>query len=67
MKFQITFTEKESMVLANLMHKFDFEGNMRKVDLTKNTAKETPRDTLNILDCVKIVVKLQSISKVMRN
>lgn len=35
MKFQITFTEKESMVLANLMHKFDFEGNMRKVDLTK--------------------------------
>lgn len=35
MKFQITFTEKESMVLASLMHKFDFEGNMRKVDLTK--------------------------------
>lgn len=35
MKFQITFTEKESMVLANLMHKFDFEGNMRKVDLAK--------------------------------
>ena len=35
MKFQITFTEKESMVLASLMHKFDFEGNMRKVDLAK--------------------------------
>lgn len=35
MKFQITLTEKESMAMAHLMHKFDFEGKLRKVDLTK--------------------------------
>ena len=35
MKFQITFSEKESMAMAHLMHKFDFEGKLRKVDLTK--------------------------------
>lgn len=35
MKFQIQFTEKESIALANLAHKFDFEGRMRKADLTK--------------------------------
>ena len=46
MKFQITFTEKESMVLANLMHKFDFEGNMRKVDLTKKIPRRKLCGTL---------------------
>ena len=35
MKFQITFSEKESIAMAHLMHKFDFEGKLRKVDLTK--------------------------------
>lgn len=35
MKINIQFSEKESLALANLLHKFDFEGNMRKVDLTK--------------------------------
>lgn len=35
MKINIQFSEKESLALANIMHKFDFEGNMRKVDLTK--------------------------------
>lgn len=35
MKFQITFSEKESMAMAHLMHKFDFEGKLRKADLTK--------------------------------
>jgi len=36
MKFQITLTEKESLALANLMAKFDFEGGRLKMqDLTK--------------------------------
>lgn len=35
MKFQITFSEKESIALANLAHKFDFEGRLNKVILTK--------------------------------
>lgn len=35
MKINIQFSEKESLALANIMHKFDFEDNMRKVDLTK--------------------------------
>ena len=35
MKFQITLTEKESLALANLMAKFDFEGRLKMQDLTK--------------------------------
>lgn len=35
MKFQITLTEKESLALANLMTKFDFEGRLKMQDLTK--------------------------------
>lgn len=35
MKFQITLTEKESLALANLMAKFDFEGLLKMQDLTK--------------------------------
>lgn len=35
MKINIQFSEKESMAMAHLMHKFDFEGKLRKVDLTK--------------------------------
>ena len=35
MKFQIKLTEKESLALANLMHKFDFEGRLKMQDLTK--------------------------------
>lgn len=35
MKFQIQFTEKESIALVNLMHKFDFEGKLKMQDLTK--------------------------------
>ena len=35
MKFQITFSEKESMAMANLMAKFDFEKKLKMQDLTK--------------------------------
>ena len=35
MKFQITLTEKESLALANLMAKFDFEDRLKMQDLTK--------------------------------
>ena len=35
MKFQIILTEKESLALANLMAKFDFEGRLKMQDLTK--------------------------------
>lgn len=35
MKFQITLTEKESLAMANLMAKFDFEKKLKMQDLTK--------------------------------
>ena len=35
MKINIQFSEKESIALANLAHKFDFEGRLNKVILTK--------------------------------
>lgn len=35
MKINIQFSEKESLALANLLHKFDFEGRLKMQDLTK--------------------------------
>lgn len=35
MKLQITFSEKESLAMANLMAKFDFEKKLKMQDLTK--------------------------------
>lgn len=35
MKFQITLTEKESLAMATLMAKFDFEKKLKMQDLTK--------------------------------
>lgn len=35
MKIQLVFTEKESLAMANLMAKFDFEKKLKMQDLTK--------------------------------
>ena len=67
MKINIQFSEKESLALANIIHKFDFEGNMRKVDLTKKYREGNSAGHLEYSglckDCGKTMIDFESHEK----
>lgn len=67
MKINIQFSEKESLALANIIHKFDFEGNMRKVDLTKKYREGNSAGHLEYSglckDCGKTTIDFESHEK----